>query len=73
MGVPVGSKIVFTQFIDQPQHEHQGYNMDLEDCLTPASSLISKVVHEGRQADASATEKPDYGSYYVGQYSWRTF
>ena len=47
--------------------------MDLKDRLTPASSLIGKIVHEGCQADAPAVEKPDDGSHHVGQYSWRTF
>ena len=33
--------------------------MDLKDCLTPAHGLIGEIVHEGRQADASASEKFD--------------
>ena len=54
-------------------HEHQGYHMDLEDRLTPASSLVSKFVYEGHQAEASAMGKLDDGSYHAGQYSLRTF
>merc|ERR1712101_54596 len=41
--------------------------------LTPAYSLDCGVVHIGRQADASAVEKPDNRLHHEGQYSWRTF
>ena len=54
-------------------HEYQGYHMDLKDNLTPASCFICKIVHEGHQADASATEKFNKGNHHIGQYSWRTF
>ena len=54
-------------------HEYQGYHMDLKDHLTRASYLICKVVHEGRQADASAVEKFDNRTHHVGQYSSRKF
>ena len=47
--------------------------MDLEDHLTPASCLICKVIHEGRQADASAVEKLNDWSHHKGQYSRGTF
>ena len=53
--------------------ENQSYHVDLENCLTPASCLVCEVVHIGRQADASATEKLDNGLHHEGQYSWRTF
>ena len=36
-------------------HKHQGYQVHLKNCLTPAFGLICKIVHIGRQADASAT------------------
>ena len=45
----------------------------MENCLTPALSLISEVIHIGRQAYASAMEKPDNWLHHEGQYSWRTF
>ena len=47
--------------------------MDLKDCLTPALGLIGEIVHEGRQADASAAQKFDNRSHHVGQYSLGTF
>ena len=47
--------------------------MDLEDCLTPALGLIGEIVHEGRQADASAMEKLNDWSHHKGQYSRGTF
>ena len=54
-------------------HEHEGYHMDLKDRPALASSLVCKIIHEGRQADASAMEKFDDRSYHVSQYSSRTF
>ena len=54
-------------------HEYQGYHMNPKDHLTPARCLICKIVHEGHQADASATEKLDNWSYLKGQYSRGTF
>ena len=47
--------------------------MDLKDNLTPALCLICKIIHEGRQADASAAEKLDNWSHHEGQYSLETF
>ena len=41
--------------------------------LTPPSSLVCEVIHIGRQADASATVKPDNRLHHEGQYLWRTF
>merc|ERR1711867_352711 len=41
--------------------------------LTPASSLNCEVILVGRQADASAMEKPDNRLHHEGQYLWRTF
>ena len=54
-------------------HEYQGYHMDLKDHLTPAFCLICEVIHKGRQANASATEKLNYWSHHKGQYSRGTF
>ena len=54
-------------------HEYQGYHMDLEYHLTPVSCLLCNVVHEGRQADATAMEKSSNESHHICQYSWRTF
>ena len=54
-------------------HEYQGYQMDLKDRLTTAPCLICKIIHEGCQADTSATEKFDDRSHHEGQYSWGTF
>ena len=54
-------------------HEYQGYHMDLKDRLTPAFHLICKIVHEGLQADASATEKLNDWSHHKGQYLRGTF
>ena len=47
--------------------------MDLEDCLTPASCLVCKIIHVGLQADASAVEIFNNRSHHVRQYSWRIF
>ena len=47
--------------------------MDMKDRLTHAPCLICKIVHEGRQADASAAEKLNYWSHHKGQYSRGTF
>ena len=61
--------------IDRPTttHEHQGYHMDLKDRLAPAASLTRKIVHKGRQTDASAAEKLHDGIHHAGQYSRGTF
>ena len=47
--------------------------MDVKDHFTPACSLISKIVHKGRQADASSAEEFDDGAHHPGQYSRGTF
>ena len=47
--------------------------MDMKDHLTPALCLICKIIHEGCQTDASATEKLDNSLHHEGQYSRRTF
>ena len=54
-------------------HEYQGYHMDLKDCLSPAFRLICKIVHKGRQANASAMEKLNNWHHHKGQYSRGTF
>ena len=41
--------------------------------LTLASSLVCEIVLIGRQADASAADKPDNWLHHEGQYLWRTF
>ena len=47
--------------------------MDLEDLPTLAYSLICKIVHKGRQADALASQESQNGFHHLGQHPWGAF
>ena len=47
--------------------------MDPEDRPALTSSLVCKIVHEGRQANAFAAQEIQNGFYHERQYSRGTF
>ena len=54
-------------------HEHQGYHMDIEDCLAVTFCLVGKIIHKDSQANFLAAEEMMDVFYHEGQYSQRTF